>query len=446
MAAALLCVAFFLWLPPATGQSNPTWVQIFDQQAVSFSQLDPTTPDTIAPDWNQGVITMNYQQLLMDGFSGGYLQVLEFNPSEPTAEDGAWILQNIPIMDPSFIGGDSAVFTFAVHNSGPVGTFPVGVYAVVKPPAPAPARGTNQPKQPMLPPAPKAPPPRVFVPANPKQVTIGQGMPALATPPVTYRPDQILPVDATQADTKNAPLTNQNPVAELPSQCAPGSVANSLTYLGVNDGNTNAPSGQPNSRVAGVDAAMGRQAGKGTPTLNIIQGKLMYINQKGLKLVVHHQGRFCPTNNINDQKCQQGTIDDGGNPPGAVTSTPGAGGGVGNNGTLMPKAAFLTGELDNKEDVEICFRWAGPPPGAHCVQTTGYNWESGYLRLTIIQDPNQGPTNTVPGGRMVDAAKVPLARMPVHVGLGPDGNLWIQDWPAGPAQITNIISESPPGG
>jgi hypothetical protein len=286
-------------------------------------------------------------------------------------------------------------------------------------------------------PPPKAPPPRVVFPVPRIPLIIRPGM-QIPLPNVVPPPLQIGPIDATQMDTKNAPLTNQDSVKQLPNQCAPASVANSLQYLMVNDGNMNVPSGMPNSRVAALDTAMGRQAGKGTPTLKIIQGKLKYINQKGgLNLVVKHQGRFCPGVNQNDPACQQGQITDDQKPAGAVTSMPGTAGGVDpKKGTQYPKPAFITSEIDMMEDVEMCFIW---PTGAHCVQVTGYNWEKGFLALTIIQDAAQGQAGDTTSN------KVKGAHMTVHVGMTADGRLWIQDWPGGPALVTNVTTESPNG-
>ena len=429
--AVLACLVLLLSHLPATGQ-DIIWQQIFDQQAVSFGQADPTLPNSVVSDWNTGIVTLNNQELLQDGFTGGFLQVLEFDP-EGSQYYGKWILQNIPIANPATLAGDSEVFTFGAPNAGPVGNFKAGVYFTRTPVAPGPANQMRRPGG-----AAPGPPPRQVFPVPRFPFVIGPGV--VFNPP--QRPPtaaQVQPIDATQKDTSNPPLTNQDSVKQQVNQCAPASVANSLEYLKVNDGNQNVPSGQANSRVGALDAAMGRAAGRGTPPLNIIQGKLAYLNQKGLNLVVRHQGRFCPGLNPDANTCKQGQITDGKNPPGAVTSTPGAAGGVGAGGTATPTPAFLTSELDNKEDVEICFSWAGPPAGAHCVQVTGYNWKNGYLALTIIQDPNQGQAgNTGP--------QTPGAHMTVQVGKTPDGRLWIKDWPGGPALISNVITESPIGG
>jgi len=114
------------------------------------------------------------------------------------------------------------------------------------------------------------------------------------------------------------------------------------------------------------------------------------------------------------------------------------------NNPPRPNAAFVTSELDNKEDMEICFRWAS---GNHCVQVNGYNWVNGYLQLNIVQDPNQGPVTPPATGRTVNPMTNPLANTTVTVGMGPDGYLWMTNWPPGvPAQITHAITESPPGG
>jgi hypothetical protein len=420
--AALLGGVLFL-RPPLNGQNGETWVQVYDQTAVSFGQADPTLTDSIVSDWNTGVITLNNQALMTDGFTGEYLQVLEV---DSTGNYGYWIVQNILIEDPSVLAGDSETFLFGAPQTGPANGFNPIVYATR---GPVPTGGAvNQRRRPGGGGNGPLPRPMVPVPVIPFVIRPGVTINPPNRPPTVA---QVNPIDATQANTNNAPLTNQDSVKQQVAQCAPAAVANSLEYLKVNDGNQNVPSGQANSRVGALDGTMGRQAGRGTPSLNILQGKLKYINQKNLNLTVRHQGKFCP--GLNDNNCQMGQITDGAN--GAVTSMPGRAGGVGAGGTANPTPAFITSELDAKEDVEICFSWVGPPAGAHCVQVTGYNWRNGYLSLTIIQDPNQGQAgNTGP--------QTPGAHMTITVGKTPDGKLWIKDWPGGPAQITQVITES----
>jgi hypothetical protein len=426
-AAGLLLAVLTLSFAPANGQ-EPTWVQILDNQAITINQLDPSIPGSVESGWNTGIVTLDNAELALDGYTGGFLQVVEYDPNNADSITGIWTVQNVPIKDPSVEPADSEFYTFAFQHNGPVNNIVVGVYFTAAPVNTGRQGGGNK----------KGAVPNGVIPAPRHNFPVLQ-VPLVIRPGVLYpNPtnvpifNQVLPIDATQKDTKNDPLTTQDSVKQQVNQCAPASVADSLQYLMVNDGNMNVPSTQKNSRVGALDKTTGRAAGVGTAMLNLIRGKLAYINQKNLNLVVHHQGRFCPTANFAGPGCQQGVINDGKTPPGMVTSTPGNG--VGNNGVALPDASYITSELDNKEDVEMCFAWVG---GAHCVQVTGYNWQMGYLALTIIQDPAQG-NNAVP-----TTPQTPGAHMTVHVGTTGDGRLWILDWPSGPAQIGNVISESP---
>ncbi len=91
--------------------------------------------------------------------------------------------------------------------------------------------------------------------------------------------------------------------------------------------------------------------------------------------------------------------------------------------------------------MEICFNWPGggpTPAGAHCVRATGYNWVKGFLKLNVIQDPAQGKGLDINTKDAVNGARAVL-----NIGLGTDKRLWITNWPGGPANITNVVSESP---
>jgi hypothetical protein len=46
----------------------------------------------------------DFAELAADGYTGGYLQVLEFDSSNPD-DDGAWVVQNLPIEGPQFMAG-----------------------------------------------------------------------------------------------------------------------------------------------------------------------------------------------------------------------------------------------------------------------------------------------------------------------------------------------------
>jgi hypothetical protein len=269
-----------------------------------------------------------------------------------------------------------------------------------------------------------------FNPINPITWAIGG---ATITPPMVPQNLMINPIYGDPSKQKGVvpppnmakvgPLWMGDSMPQLLNQCAPASVANSMEYLRVNDGLTNAPSGQANSRVAALDTAqfMNRAAGQGLPMYNMLVGKVNYINAKKLDqtLVMKHQGHFCFGN---QQPCVNGNANF---PPGKQVK------GIQSMGNGAPSAMFLTDELAAGEDVEICFAWA---TGAHCVMVTGYDTTNGYLVLKAVQDANQGGMGGTAGAP---------GHPDLTVGNGPNGTLWIRDWPFGPARITNVISESP---
>jgi len=234
--------------------------------------------------------------------------------------------------------------------------------------------------------------------------------------------------DGKRTDSQDS-LTDENSMEQRTNECAPASVANSMQYLGVMDGATNAPASQPRSRIKALDDQMGFTMANGTSTLNMLNGKARYIaganpSRRPLPLTMDSQGRFCPTGSI-DPNCPGGRNGDSG---AAVTP------------------AFITDALAAKKDVEVCFAWpaypasAGPPPraamrgGAHCVFVTGYHFVNRFLELDATHDLNQnqpGGTGFGDGGHIV-----------LRVGIV-NGQLWIPSFFGRPAQITNVITEAP---
>ena len=62
----------------------------------TFSQLSPTDPDSFVPDWQTGMVTIDYNRLQLDGFPpGGFIQVVEYDPNDPSSE-AFWVVQNLP--------------------------------------------------------------------------------------------------------------------------------------------------------------------------------------------------------------------------------------------------------------------------------------------------------------------------------------------------------------
>jgi hypothetical protein len=198
------------------------------------------------------------------------------------------------------------------------------------------------------------PPNKQITPVMPIIPRILPGIQGLA--PFPGNPTKALtPIDPNRTD-KQDPLTTDPGVEEERAQCAPGSVANSLEYLkdqfkkqfpnlNLADGRINNPSTtdgtgvgkkDPTSRVGALDTAMARQINQGTPSLNILQGKLNYIMQKMLDIVTKSQGVFCNASRTN---CT--------NPLGKTADT-------GNNGN-KPDHDLLTKELMDREDVEMAF-------------------------------------------------------------------------------------------
>jgi hypothetical protein len=407
-----------------------TWVQITDQYAVTFGQTAPLDSDLIF-DWQAGMAFADYKQLSKDGITGGYIQVLEFDSTDPQ-NDGAWVVQNLPIEGPQFLAGNGVPFTFAAQVGGAMPGTQAAVYHTKFPAAPPrppvrPVVPPPPPVRPFVPPVMPAPPKPQFFPLRPIPSTIGGMLP----PPLPNPPDPstIMPIDPDMKRTDSQDsLTDEDSVEQQKNECAPSSVANSMEYLGVKDGAKNVPAGQAKSRVGLLDAQMGYNMNLGTSALGILNGKARYIaganpTGKPLALTMDSQGRFCPTGSI-DPKCPGGKDGDSG---------------------ATVKDNFITDALAAKKDVEVCFAWpaypatVGPPPraappgGAHCVFVTGYHFVNGFLELDATQDLNQGKKGGVGAG---DGGHVVL-----RVGIV-NGQLWMPSFFGRPAQITNVVTEA----
>jgi len=389
-----------------------TWTPIFDSQAVTFGQVNPLLPDSIVSDWQAGVVFVDHQRLRDDGITG-YIQVLEFG--SPYEEEGAWVVQNYPVAGPNTLGGNSTPYTFATPPTGPLASTLVAVYNTKRPVKPGPHNQRIIPPQQQM--------GQQFHPIHLMPANIGGIL--IPPPPNPPDTDRITPVDPNlkRTDSQDG-VTLADSVEQARNECAPAAVANSMEYLKVKDKLKNVPNNEADSRVAALDRAMGYNPALGTATLNILQGKLNYIQQKKLALVTESQGRFCPTASI-DPKCP---------------------GGQNGSDAVAPTVDFITKALTDKKDVELCFTWAakpasfGPPPtafsppGAHCVFVTGYRFVFGFLRLDATQDLDQGNRGGVgweAGGHM-------------SMTLGTFNNqLWIKNWFGRTAQVTHVITEGP---
>src|SRR5205085_3188221 len=103
-----------LALHPAHAQdSSDDWVQIFDQNAVSFGQIAPTDADSDVTEWRTGVLFVDYELLAQDlmalGRRGGFIQVVEF---ETDPINGQWEVANFPVLDPNVLTASSEAFSF----------------------------------------------------------------------------------------------------------------------------------------------------------------------------------------------------------------------------------------------------------------------------------------------------------------------------------------------
>jgi len=420
----------------ATFSVLETWVQILDQYAVTFGQLIPADSNLVA-DWQIGMAFADYNELSRDGFTGGYIQVLEFDSTNPD-DEGAWVVQNLPIESPQALAGNGRPFTFAATVAGPLAGTNAAVYHTMfaaAPPKKAAPGGAQPPAggwQPVKP----APARTQFFPIRQVPSSIG----GMLVPPVTNPPApvDVQPIDPAMKRTDSQDsLTDADSVTQQKMECAPSSVSNSMEYLGIKDGAKNVPSAQANSRVKKLDTLMGFTA-LGTSAYGILTGKEAYINGQNptgaaLKIAMDSQGMFCPTPSL-DPKCVglfNGKM---------VAGQPGA------SGTTVT-ADFITDALAAKKDVEVCFAWAayppsfGPPPtaaqpgGAHCVFVTGYRFVNGFLTLDCTQDLNQG--GKVPGTGWENGGHVSI-----RVGTFND-QLWIRSFFGRPALITNVITEAP---
>ena len=421
------------------------WTPIPNASAVTIGQIDPTTPYPIVSDWNTGIAFADYDLLSGEGMTDGYIQVLQFDSAQSTY--GVWVVQNFPIENSQFLAGSSALFTFSRQATGPLSGIYAAAYHTKEAVKPEP-KGNVKPPQIPDPPKPiPLPVPRIPHNIGPDGLQFSD---AVLNAPL---PGNIVPVNATRKGEKVAPLTPNYSVPQQTNECAPASVANSLTYLMVGDGATNIPSFQAPtpSRVAWLDTRMSNvpngkidpnmgPAYSGTASLGLLSGKNAYIAGKDkngnktnpagnkLQIAMESQGIFCPTKTFT---C----------PIGPGKGVEGTCGGV---ACPKPTVDFITNALIAKKDVEICLAWTKltptSPVAGHCVFVVGYQFDTnGFLKLNVVQDANQGaemgtgilwyfgghPTFTI-GLDQTDKGKPP--------------NLWILDY--GPlALVTNVITE-----
>jgi len=377
---ALLGMLFLLLLP--CGAQSNGYVEITDPNAVQFNQ--PTFTEFSQPYLDHlGFVFVDFQLLCDEGFSNGYIEVLEFDDANP--DESAWIIQDLPIADPSRLRATTEWFNF----QGPVMPRASANMLVLFTAMP----GRGKPNVPIR------PGPR---PVAPRMTRIGgianNFPPNIPQPPARPVVSNVFPANTNVAETN---LFDGDSVEQDVNQCAPASVNNSLEYLkqeqglavdGVT-GNMNVPGTRPergrttNSRVGNLDSAMNRARGQATSYRNMIEGKLRYVKTDGIDgmLTIKHQGVFCAAGNVNcigrnGQGAAQDVTFNG------VTST---------TAGLVPTGAFIRSELDAEEDVEMCFAWTTPSAGAHCVHVTGYSIVNGELRLNYIHDDHQGANGGV---------------------------------------------------
>jgi hypothetical protein len=157
----------------------------------------------------------------------------------------------------------------------------------------------------------------------------------------------------------------------------------------------------------------------------MLDGKMAFLRDAGIanRLVVRSQGVFCGPGNNN---CVNGS-----------------------NGAA-PMANFITGELDNGEDVEICFSTG---TFAHCVRVTGYSFVGGFLMLNYVQDFTQGNNNVGTAANEGGVGTLRVGQVPAMNAQNPPVLVITSNMinvPPGTVNpftgggvITNVITESP---
>jgi hypothetical protein len=78
--AAVFSAGLFLAFRQASGADSDTWTPANDPQAVAFVQMSPVLSPDIVFGWQTGAVIVDFEELAHDGFTGQYLQVVEFNP------------------------------------------------------------------------------------------------------------------------------------------------------------------------------------------------------------------------------------------------------------------------------------------------------------------------------------------------------------------------------
>ena len=462
----------------ATFYVEEIWTPISDLNAVKFGQLDPATEHGIVSDWNTGVAMVDYVELAKLGITGGYIQVLQFDPTNPD-DEGTWVVQNFPIGNSQFLDGGSTTFALWPRATGPVNQVLAGVGHTK---GPIPAQGG------VLPPAVlnllknlvNAPALGLIIGGNSAQtfpVPPGLKWSKIVTDPnaANYNTDLAGPAaPQTNGGKPNLPA-NFNSMPQFINECASASVANSLDYLNqytnakgsglqpVDDGASSAASGaDPKSRLGLLDPLVGNTIigadpnnnknpiYKGTASLNLLTGKNAYISNrnlltgkaqipqnpkgKALPITMESQGLFCGTSML----CPAGSMAGQCTVNGKLQSCP------------LPTPSHITQALDNQADVEICLAWPSvgtKPAGAHCVFVTGYKYVNGDLKLTIVHDPAQGTAGMGPAGKpeLGVGGKVAHPDFTVQYDNSNPPRLWIVDFPSAAlkSMITQVIAETP---
>ncbi len=423
----ILAVILATQLP---AQTDPN-TDVTDPLAVTFSQVSFVFPSPQNLNSQTGMVFVDYQRLASLGFVDGFLNVIECNADGTSCD---WIVQNLPITGLSGIPATSEFFLFP-SDIGQRNDFNVYVLASKPPaqrgggPAPGPSNTTPNTNGHM----------QQHRRIQPIQGAIG-GISGVQLP--TRRTGaQVMPIDPQNPNQAGTTLPNTSTVQEDVNQCAPGAVNNSLQYLkdryavpvdmrlgtdngpGRNRGPRDGGPTPPTSRVAQIDVRMGRTAGNTTPLRKVLEGKMAFLNDAGIanRLVVRSQGVFCAP--------MRGCVN-------------------GSNGA-MPTANFITSELDNGEDMEICFSTG---TFSHCVRVTGYSVVNGFLMLNYVQDFVQGNNNV---GTAANEGGVGTLRVGQVATMNPNGTALIitsnmvmvppgtNNPFTGGGIITNVITESP---
>ena len=353
--------AFFLLLIFCTpGLMKGQDVFLEADQGVSFYQIDFTFTNAELANSSIGMAVADFPLLAeFVPFSPGYINIFAFQ--------GGWIVRNMPVAFDAEMPGISTWF-----DLGAMGDVDFIVAAVVV---------SEEPKD------------FFFAeilfdyPVGDKPYNAEGLDESITTAPASIDLSNVIfdPFGPTLFCWRKGPPPN---IEQDDNQCAPAAVANSLQWL-ENDGDIVVPDDhKPGIRdaslVGELDKRMDRAAHQGCVPSKILEGKVKYVDDKGLKdkLNLKHKNRV------------------GGSTISSMDVTVGGTTSAANSDATVSLFDWMLSELKDGEDVELIYLYDGG--GGHAVNLVGAGYIMGIPTIAWAHDANQGSNDNGTPGNTAD--------------------------------------------